>query len=120
MFMSTAPPGVEGTKRLVLTSVSVRTPLSGLRPRKSAIEAPTLYCTVLAVRPVLVSVDLETFCGSVWIVSAMLTWPIWAIWSAPITVTGVGELNVDRATREPVTMMDSVSLRPCCGDSLCA
>ncbi|MEJ0023328.1 MAG: hypothetical protein WDN76_07740 [Alphaproteobacteria bacterium] len=65
-----------------------------------------------ALTPTLVLLWKDEFCGMIFRTSTALFWPSLAIWSAPITVIGLGEEKVERATREPVT---TISPAPAAG-----
>ncbi len=86
-FRSTLSPCVVGMKRRESTSVSVRVPKNGFRPRKLASVDPMKN----ALPPVFAGVNCETFCGICVIASATFTMPRFCRSSEPIVVIGFGD-----------------------------
>src|SRR4051812_29559521 len=101
---STPSPWLVGTKRRVFSSVSVRLPKYGFRPRRFAIVEPVKKFAL----PVVVGVFTEMFDGNCVIAAPTFTMPSCSRYEESTTVVGFGESkSVERRMREPVTTISS-------------
>src|SRR3954469_19749155 len=101
---STPSPWFVGTKRRVLTSVSVRLPKYGFSPRRLAMVEPVKKFAL----PLVVGVLFEMFDGSCVIAAPTFTMPRFCRYDESTTVVGFDESKpVERRRREPVTTTSS-------------
>src|SRR5689334_23572265 len=101
---STPSPWLVGTKRRVFTSVSVRLPKYGFRPRRLAMVEPVKKLAL----PVVVGVLFEMLDGSCVMACPTFTMPRFLRYDESTTVVGFDvSKSVLRRMREPVTVISS-------------